>query len=126
MKAKLLVVATTLLGGFISSAAFADTPDSGDIAITIEAAGSKARIEAPAPIEVVSPTRLSYNHEGKTFDVALTVDENGRAHGIRILSKHDDNLRASLVTAMKQWQFKPAMKDGVPVATKVILPVHLI
>jgi TonB family protein len=124
MKTKLLVVAATVLGGFVSTATFAATSDAGAVTATIEAA--PARFEAPAPLEVVSPTRLSYDHEGQTYNVALTIDETGRAHNIRILSKHDDNLRKSLVAAMKQWQFKPATKNGTPVSAKVILPVQLI
>lgn len=124
MKSKLLAVSATVIGSFLTTATFAATSDAGNVTATIEAA--PARIEAPAPIEVVQPTRLSYDHEGKTFNVALTIDEHGRAHNIRILSKHDDNVRKSLVAAMKQWQFKPATRNGTPFTQKVILPVQLI
>jgi TonB family protein len=124
MKAKLIFVAAAILGGFVSSSAFAAQADTKIVTATIDAA--PARVEAPVPLEVVGPTRLAAYLEGRTFDVAMTIDANGRAQNIRILTRHDDDLRRSLVTAMKQWQFKPAMKNGTPITQKVILPVQLI
>jgi outer membrane biosynthesis protein TonB len=54
------------------------------------------------------------------------VDTNGKPVAFSVKSAADDTLAASVVSAVKQWRFKPAVKDGVPVATKVALPVRIV
>jgi protein TonB len=117
MKSKLLLLSATVLGGLLSSATFAATSDS---------AVTPMRLEAPAPVQVVNPTGLQLKHEGATVDLAFTVDAKGKAHNIRVLSEHDTDLTNRLAAAVKQWQFKPATKNGTPVSINVIMPLQLI
>ncbi|HET7535702.1 MAG TPA: TonB family protein [Candidatus Didemnitutus sp.] len=126
MKSKLLIISATVLGGFISSAAFAATSDSSVVTGTIEAARPAVRFEAPVPIKVVAPTGMTIAHQGEIFDVALTIDASGKVNHIRVISSHEEKVERCVVAAVKQWEFKPAVRNGMPVTAKVILPVQLI
>lgn len=80
---------------------------------------------APAPRTVVAPTALPRRYVNETVRVALTIDEQGRAHHVRLAAGRDEALARELLPAVAQWQFKPAMKNGRAVAVDVILPVEL-
>ena len=43
-----------------------------------------------------------------------------------MVSHTDSVLAAEVVEAVKQWEFSPAIRDGVAVATKVELPVRIV
>jgi len=79
----------------------------------------------PVPVSVVSP-QVDAGDIGETVEVEFTVNTAGKPSGISVLSSKDGALSEAVVTAVKQWQFKPATKDGAPVATKVILPVRVV
>ena len=80
----------------------------------------------PIPISVVSPQVDSGTIPGESVEVEFTVNTTGKPSNISVLSSKDYALSDAVVTAVKQWQFKPAQKDGAPVATKVILPVRVV
>lgn len=55
------------------------------------------------------------------FDVV--VDEQGRAKRIAVVKGDKHGLTARAMAAIKNWKFKPAMKDGKPVTVCVIIEV---
>jgi len=79
----------------------------------------------PVPISVVSP-QVDFATAGESVEVEFTVNTTGKPSNISVLSSKDFALSDAVVAAVKQWQFKPAQKDGAPVATKVILPVRVV
>ena len=120
MKSKSLVIAATLLGGLFTSAS----------ALTIDAPSANAaapdKFEAPVPTSVVSPANLPPSYVGATVNLKFTVDETGQAHDIRVVSDKDRVVAKSLAAAISQWKFSPGRKNGVPVSSNVILPLHLV
>ena len=120
MKTKSLVIAAALVGGLLSTAS----------ALTLVAPNTNAtgpvKFEAPVPAKIVSPINLPRSHMGATVNLKFTVDENGQAHDIRVVSDKDRAAAKSLVSAISQWKFTPARKNGVPVSSKVILPLELV
>ncbi|SDS16647.1 TonB family protein [Opitutus sp. GAS368] len=116
MKIKSLVIASALAGGLFCSAS----------ALTTVAPGKIANFEAPAPESVVSPTRLPASSNGSIVTLSMTIDESGRPHNIKVVSRGDQDLAPRLVSAVSQWKFKPALRNGVPVSIKVVLPLQLI
>ncbi len=78
----------------------------------------------PVPISVVSP-HVAPDAAGQHVEVEFIVTTTGTPTGISIRSSSDATLNDDVVAAVKQWQFLPAKKDGMPVATKVILPVRV-
>ena len=79
----------------------------------------------PVPISVVTP-QVRDGSIGQSLEVEFTVSATGKPSGINVLSSKDAELSEAVVTAVSQWQFKPAQKDGVAVPMKVILPVRVV
>jgi|GEM_PF-1365740 len=116
---KILALSAIVLGGVLSSSAFATTASS-------HASVAKAvAFEAPVLEKMVAPTGLSRRHEGATVTLSMTVDDKGQPSEIRVPG-NDQNLTRSLVSAVSQWQFVPAKKNGVAVPSKIALPIELV
>ena len=49
--------------------------------------------------------------------LALVVDENGRPRDVHVTRSVNKVLDQNAVNAVTQWRFKPALRDGKPVAT---------
>ena len=81
--------------------------------------------DIPVPIAVVSPKVDGYDI-GQSVQVEFVVDTTGHATGINIKSASDRAFAEAVVDAVKQWRFTPALHNGAPVATKVILPVRVV
>jgi periplasmic protein TonB len=79
----------------------------------------------PVPISVVTPT-VAEGYAGASVEVEFIVDATGLPTAIAVKSSPDSTLAAAVVDAVKEWRFKPALRDGSPVATKVVLPVRIV
>lgn len=115
---KILTLSAILLGGVISSAFATTAASHANVAKAVA-------FEAPVLEKVVSPTGLSRRHEGATVTVTMNVDDKGQPSNISVAG-NDAKLTRSLVTAVSQWQFTPAKKNGVAVPSKIVLPVELV
>jgi TonB family protein len=51
------------------------------------------------------------------------VDEQGNPQNIRVVRGLGHGLDAKAVAAVKQWRFKPSMKDGHPVNVQISVEV---
>ena len=81
--------------------------------------------DVPVPVAVVSP-HVSAEAIGTTLTLEFTVDTTGKPVGFSVTSNADRDLESTVVGAVKQWRFKPAQVNGVPVAMKVVLPVQIV
>jgi TonB family protein len=106
------------LGTFVSFAS-AKTLEQSYLDISRKDAGT------PVPISVVAP-QVPTGAIGETVEVEFIVNTDGSTSNISILSSKDERLSDAVVTAVKQWQFKPVTKNGVAVAKKVLLPVRVV
>ena len=79
----------------------------------------------PVPVAVVTPS-VGPEYTGTVVQLEFTVDATGKPAGFSVKSSPDDTLAVAVVDAVKQWRFKPAVRDGAPVATKVSLPVKIV
>ena len=120
MNLKSFVLATALAGGLLSSAAFATTTAAHDQSNAV------VRLELPTVAKVVAPTDLPNSARGATVTLRFTVDASGVPHDIQIVSRGDQNLRKQMISAVSQWKFTPARKNGVAVPLKVELPVQVV
>jgi TonB family protein len=116
---KILALSAIVLGGVLSSSAFATT------AASHANVAQAVAFEAPVLEKMVSPTGLSRHHEGSTVTLTMTVDDKGQPSNIRVQG-NDEKLKRSLVSAVSQWQFAPAKKNGVAVQTKIVLPIEIV
>lgn len=120
MKIKSIVLATAVLGGLLSASSFAS------VVPTVNPATFSEKFQAPAPAKVVHPTGLLREHIGAVVTLSLTIDAAGQPHDIKIVSPVDRNLKKQLLPVLSQWKFTPALQNGTPVSTKVLLPVQLL
>ena len=79
----------------------------------------------PVPVAVVTPS-VGPEHAGATVQLEFIVDATGKPTDLSVMSSPDSTLSAAVVEAVKQWRFKPAIRDGAAVATKVSLPVKIV
>ena len=118
-KTKILLAAAAV--GLLSTSAFATT-----LAAHDQVTAAALKFEAPAPVKVVSPDRLPRRAEGSTVTLRMTIDEAGRAHDIKVVSRSEPAVSSRVVAAVSQWQFTPGRKNGTAVPVKVELPVQLV
>lgn len=80
----------------------------------------------PAPVRVVVPSAALPYGDDKTgsVDVTFVVDAKGKPTEISVAYASDDALVEPVIEAVGRWEFTPATRDGVPVATRVLLPVR--
>ena len=53
------------------------------------------------------------------------ISDTGTVESVRMLKPMDPELDAVLLEAVRQWRFRPAMKDGRPVRVRYTLTVHI-
>jgi protein TonB len=107
------------LGVLVGSVAFAASPEEAYLHTCRKEPG------VPVPISVVSPM-VGPEYAGTKVDVEFTVDQTGAPANLSVKSAADDELTSAVLEAVKQWKFKPAERNGSPVATKVVLPVKIV
>ncbi len=78
---------------------------------------------APKPIERPQPSIPEHlQKERAETKLLLYIDENGYVADTKILESTNDELAGAAVEAARDWTFKPAFKDGIPVEAKIIQP----
>lgn len=83
--------------------------------------------EPPVPIRTVAPDYPpALRREGVSgmVSVAITVDEKGNVTDARVERSSHEAFEKPAIDAVSRWRFKPATKDGAPVAVNVVVPVR--
>ena len=91
----------------------------------VVSAAAETKSALPKPVVVVPPDDVPRRFANTTIRVGLTIDANGCPSDIRVISPDSAYLEKSVVAAVNQWRFTPMMKDGAPVAQKVVLPLTI-
>lgn len=84
-------------------------------------------VSQPSVIHKVEP---DYTQEAKDAGIegavrlAVEISAEGVAQNITVKKSLDPGLDANAITAVSQWRFKPAMKDGEPVAVYANIEVN--
>ena len=76
-------------------------------------------VSAPVPLYKVEPEYSEEARKAKfqgTVVLEIVIDEHGNPTNFRILNPLGLGLDEKAVEAVKQWRFRPAMKNGKPVA----------
>lgn len=96
---------------------------------------SQVIAQAFAVTDEITPPRLSevatpfYTDEAKkkkiegSVTVAIVVDKNGDVVDAKVVKGLGYGLDQNAIDAVKVWKYKPAEKDGVPVAVKMDVDV---
>lgn len=84
------------------------------------------RSDIPVPTAVVSP-QVGTEDVGVAVELVFVVDESGKPNEIEVRNDVDRRLAKLVVNAVKKWEFAPLVDAaGEPVASKVMLPVHIV
>jgi TonB family protein len=84
------------------------------------------RSDIPVPVSVVMP-EVESRFVGQQVVLEFVVDTTGKPTLIASATPGaDSELLASVLAAVEQWHFAPALEDGKPVARKVALPVMIV
>ena len=78
----------------------------------------------PAPLSVPS-IRSVAGYENAIIKVKLVVDAQGLPQHVDTLGLMPVETKELVVRAVKNWKFRPATRNGVPVNASVILPLQL-
>lgn len=84
---------------------------------------------APVGIYKVDP---EYTEEARkehiegTVVLSTEVGTDGRAHDIRMIRKLGHGLDEKAVACLEQWEFRPAVKDGEPVAVRATVEINFL
>jgi hypothetical protein len=73
---------------------------------------SEARALATNRVEPIFPQNVAPS--GTEFTVQISVDETGKLAGMGGAEGGNGNIGLAIYNAVRQWQFKPYMKDGKP------------
>jgi protein TonB len=88
-----------------------------------EPAGANVAFDtAPRPLELVPPEYPdAARREGRDGHVvvAFTVDADGRVAEVEVQESSDAEFESAALEAVRRWRFKPAMRDGEPVAVRL-------
>lgn len=81
----------------------------------------------PKPIEQVQPIYpVADRNPGKngTVWIAFIVDTDGTVKQAQVVRTSAVEFGAAALAAVKQWRYKPALKNGVPVRVRMAVPIE--
>ncbi len=107
------------LGALAPVAASAKTPEQAYLE------SCRKGTDIPVPISVVAPEVSGFD-AGETVQVEFVVEATGNPSAVSVKSSTDRVLADAVVDAVRQWRFTPALRNGTPVATRVVLPIRIV
>jgi len=121
MNPKKLILTGAVLGGLLSVAVIAPAA-----VVVSDLVTDSLVYTAPTPTKVVAPVNVPRRYQTETIRLSLTVDAQGRAHNVELLSARDPSLVQRVLPAVAQWQFKPAMLNGRAVSADIVIPLQFV
>ncbi|MBI2517865.1 MAG: energy transducer TonB [Opitutae bacterium] len=85
----------------------------------------RGRPDTPVPVKAVMP-RVDREYAGTTVKLTFVVDAKGVPQDISVPGEVPASLANELTDALAQWKFIPLLRDGKPVASKVVLPFKVV
>jgi protein TonB len=82
--------------------------------------------EPPVPVRTVPPEiPPDFARQGSSglVTVNFLVDEKGQVQDASVEKSSHRELESSALKAVSKWRFKPARKEGTPVAIRVSIPI---
>ncbi len=92
-----------------------------------EIAASVGMKQLTTPPETINQNSIKLSRELQnetgTVKVGFLVNEKGEVLAPRIAESNNDKLNEHALESVKTWRFKPGEKDGVPVVTRLVVPI---
>jgi protein TonB len=96
------------------------------LALPVVSVLADEKAEPPVPVRTVAPDvppSFARNGASGLVTVSFTVDEKGNVQDVSVVKSSHAELEEPAMKAIKKWRFKPARKDGNPVAMHVSIPI---
>jgi hypothetical protein len=87
----------------------------------VESGGSTPRLEAPWPYNIVRPNLVPGAINADSLMVHGFVNEAGRFESLAVAFPPDFPQQQYVLSALSQWQFRPAAEDGHPKKVEIVL-----
>ena len=87
----------------------------------VESGGNTPRLEAPWPFNIVRPNLAAGAINADSLMVHGFVDESGRFESLVVAFPPDFSQAQYVLSALSQWQFRPAVENGRPAKVEVVL-----
>jgi hypothetical protein len=71
------------------------------------------------------PSKLSATRRDYQGAVALVIDESGNVESVALLTSLQPEYNPVLLKAAREWKFRPATKDGLPVRYRKVVGIRL-
>jgi hypothetical protein len=92
-------------------------------AVDAAQAGSIGQLDAPWPFNIVRPNLAPGAIESDALMVHGYVNTAGRFESLVIVFPPAFPMTDFVLQSLSQWQFRPAMQDGKPIRTEVLLVI---
>jgi TonB family protein len=97
---------------------FAELKDSAAVA-----GGELSAPEATHKVDPGYPMELMRQKVKGTVTLYAVIHSDGHVSDVKVLASPDDRLDAFACAALARWQFRPALKNGVPVALEAVVMI---
>ena len=87
---------------------------------------ASATLTLPVPLHAVHPTNLPRWFEDHSVTLVFTLDAAGVPHDVATREPLPAQVARRLLPAIAQWRFTPCLRDGRPVAVRVVLPLEIV
>jgi TonB family protein len=87
------------------------------------AAGQLVAPEATHKVDPGYPMELMRENVKGTVTLYAVIHSDGHVSDVRVLNSPDDRLDGFAEAALTRWEFRPALKNGVPVALEAVVKI---
>jgi TonB family protein len=87
------------------------------------ASGELVAPEATHKVDPGYPMELMRENVKGTVTLYAVIHRDGHVSDVRVLDSPDDRLDSFAQAALTRWGFRPAMKNGVPVAIQAVIKI---
>ncbi|HSW51083.1 MAG TPA: energy transducer TonB, partial [Bryobacteraceae bacterium] len=84
--------------------------------------GNPSPLKAPYPLVTVLPPVTMLPRTGYII-VHASLDAQGRLTDLEVLRAPNPRMKDLVLAELAKWQFRPAVRDGAPVAVEVLLAI---
>src|SRR5882762_44139 len=84
-------------------------------------------VTSPEPItrvEAEYPKSAGATGEHREVELFVTVDQDGRVADAEVAMSAGPEFYAAAIAAVKKWKFRPSLRNGRPVASKIRVAFH--
>ena len=83
-------------------------------------------MRAPVPLQKTEPAVArppSGDRSEARIQLAATIHSNGKVESVTIVKGPANSASQSAIEDLKQWEFRPALRDGAPIDVEAVIEI---